>query len=271
MTSPLKAVILDWAGTVVDFGSIAPVMALRDAFEAENVPVTDAEIRAHMGRAKRDHVASILAFPRVREAWTTVHGRLPTSADGDRIHDALEPLMFAAAATCADLIPGTAGVLQDLRARGTKIGSTTGYTRTMMQAILPRAAAQGYSPDVVICAGETVEGRPSPLMVWKALVELGAWPARACVKVDDAEVGMSEGREAGCWTVGVVASGNGVGLGRADLDTLAPEARSALTDAAGRALRAAGAHLLIDTVADLPAALDEIERRILAGQTPAES
>lgn len=271
MTSPLKAVILDWAGTVVDFGSIAPVLALHDAFAAENVPVTDAEIRTHMGRAKRDHVASVLEFPRVRDAWTTVHGLPPASGDVDRIHDALEPLMFAAAATCADLIPGAAGIARDLRARGVKIGSTTGYTRTMMQAILPHAAAQGYSPDVVICAGETIEGRPSPLMVWKALVDLGAWPARACVKVDDAEVGMSEGREAGCWTVGVVASGNGVGLSRADLDALTPEARLIRMETAGRALRAAGAHLLIDTVADLPAALDEIERRVLAGQTPGES
>ena len=268
MTSPLKAVILDWAGTVVDFGSIAPVMAMRAAFEAENVPVTDEEIRAHMGRAKRDHVASILKFARVRETWTTVHGSAPTSADGDRIHDALEPLMFASAATCADLVPGTAEVAHDLRARGIRIGSTTGYTRTMMQAILPRAAAQGYAPDVVICAGETIEGRPSPLMLWKALVDLGVWPARACVKVDDAEVGMSEGREAGCWTAGISGSGNGVGLSKADFYSLTPYERTERTGAAGKALLAAGAHLLIETIADLPEALGEIERRILAGETP---
>jgi phosphonoacetaldehyde hydrolase len=268
MTSPLKAVIFDWAGTMVDFGSVAPVMAMRDAFESEGVAVTDGEIRAHMGRAKRDHVAQILHHSRVHSAWTAAHGAAPTGADGDRIHDALEPLMFAAAATCADLIPGAAEVAAALQGRGVRIGSTTGYTRTMMQAILPRAAAQGYAPEVVVCAGETLEGRPSPLMAWKALVELGCWPARACVKVDDAEVGMGEGREAGCWTIGVAASGNGVGLSQGDLAALADADRRQRIDAAGEALRAAGAHLVIDTVADLPGALDEIERRILAGVLP---
>jgi phosphonoacetaldehyde hydrolase len=138
----------------------------------------------------------------------------------------------------------------------------------MMQAILPRAAVQGYAPEVVVCAGETLEGRPSPLMLWKALVELGCWPARACVKVDDAEVGMGEGREAGCWTIGVAASGNGVGLSLADLAALTDAERRQRIDAAGEALRAAGAHLVIDTVADLPEALTEIERRILAGDLP---
>ena len=64
MTSDLKAVIFDWAGTMVDFGSVAPVMALRDAFDAEGVPVTDAEIRTHMGRTMRGHVATSLPrFP----------------------------------------------------------------------------------------------------------------------------------------------------------------------------------------------------------------
>jgi phosphonoacetaldehyde hydrolase len=138
----------------------------------------------------------------------------------------------------------------------------------MMQAILPRAADQGYVPDTVVCAGDTAEGRPSPLMLWKALVEMGVWPARVCVKVDDAEVGMGEGRSAGCWTVGIAASGNGVGLNRSDLEALLPAQREVLLDTARETLMAAGAHMVVDTVADLPAALTEIERRILAGETP---
>lgn len=268
MSSPIKAVIFDWAGTMVDFGSVAPVMAMRDAFAAEGVAVTDAEIRAHMGRAKRDHVAQILEGHRVHAAWTATQRAAPTDRDVDRLHDALEPLMFAAAASCSDLIDGAADLARDLRARGVRIGSTTGYTRTMMQAILPRAAAQGYAPDAVVCAGETLEGRPSPLMVWKALVEMGVWPARACVKVDDAEVGMGEGREAGCWTVGIAASGNGVGLNASELAALPPAERIALVDRARDALMAAGAHAVVDTVADLSPVLAEIERRIQAGEAP---
>jgi len=136
-----------------------------------------------------------------------------------------------------------------------KIGSCTGYTREMMEAILPAAAAQGYAPDCLVCAGDTAFGRPSPLMLWKNMVELGVWPATAVVKVDDAAVGISEGRSAGTWTVGVAASGNSVGLSAEALAALPAQDRAALVTAARAELLKAGAHVVIDTVADLPAAL----------------
>jgi phosphonoacetaldehyde hydrolase len=139
-----------------------------------------------------------------------------------------------------------------------KIGSCTGYTREMMADILPAAAAQGYAPDLLVCAGDTAEGRPSPLMLWKNLVELGAWPATACVKVDDAAVGIAEGRGAGVWTIGIAASGNSVGLSAEDFAALSAEDRATRVDAARQDLAAAGAHLVIDTVADLPQALAQL-------------
>ena len=111
---------------------------------------------------------------------------------------------------------------------------------------------------MLVCAGETPQGRPSPLMLWKNLVELGAWPASACVKVDDAEVGIAEGRAAGVWTVGVAASGNALGLSREALAALAPEDRAERIARARTMLTDAGAHVVIDTVADLPAALREL-------------
>ena len=125
----------------------------------------------------------------------------------------------------------------------------------MMTDILPIAEAQGYKPDMLVCAGETLAGRPSPLMLWKNLVELGAWPASACVKVDDAEVGIAEGRAAGVWTIGVAASGNGVGLSYEAFEALSPEDRAERVGKARDALEKAGAHLVIDTVAELPDAL----------------
>ena len=78
----------------------------------------------------------------------------------------------------------------------------------------------------------------------------------------------SEGKAAGCWTVGVAASGNGVGLGLAAYRALDDADRQARVSAAGRSLLDAGAHLVVDTVAELPEALAEIERRIAAGEAP---
>jgi phosphonoacetaldehyde hydrolase len=269
MSHPIKAVIFDWAGTMVDFGCMAPVEALIDAFAAHGVAITAEVARRDMGRAKRDHVWAILCEPEVAAAWTAAKGAAPTPADADAIYQALEPLIEAAATRCANLIPGAADVAADLRSRGVKIGSGTGYTRQMMSGILPRAAAQGYAPDVVVCAGETASGRPAPLMTWKALIELDAWPAQACVKVDDATVGIQEGRLAGCWTIGLAASGNGVGLSLEDYRALPePDRLMRVAASAGR-LRAAGADYVIDTVADIRPVLDAIAARIAAGERPA--
>lgn len=266
--SAIQAVVLDWAGTMIDFGCRAPVVALRDVFAEVGIKISEAEARADMGKAKRDHVRALLAMPRIAGHWAERYGAASTELDVDRLHDAVEPKMRAAARDCAQLIPGAAELFADLRGRGVKIGSTTGYTRPMMADILPLAAEQGYAPDVVICAGETAAGRPSPLMMWKALVELGAWPARACVKVDDAVVGIGEGLEVGSWTVGLSASGNGVGLAQDALAILPAAERAARIEVSAQALREAGAHYVVESVADLPAVLARIGARIEHGERP---
>jgi phosphonoacetaldehyde hydrolase len=269
MSFPIKAVVLDWAGTMVDHGCRAPVIALLRVFEEAGVPISEEEARADMGRAKRDHIRAILARQRVGSSWEDARGAPSTDADVDSLHDAVEPLMRAAARDCAQLIPGAADLVVKLREAGIKIGSCTGYTRPMMADILPLAAEQGYAPDVVICSGETLAGRPSPLMLWKALVELGVWPASACVKVDDAAVGIGEGRAAGAWTVGLAASGNGVGLDRESLLALPEAERRRLVSSAAADLRAAGADYVIDSIADLWPVLEEIAARIEAGDKAA--
>jgi phosphonoacetaldehyde hydrolase len=238
-------------------------------FAEAGVEITEAEVRADMGKAKRDHVRALLAMPRIAGLWRQSHGAAPTEDDVTRLHDAVEPKMRAAARDCAQLIPGAAKIAADLTARGVRIGSTTGYTRPMMADILPLAAEQGYAPEVVVCAGETLQGRPSPLKMWKALVELGAWPARACVKVDDAVVGIAEGLEVGAWAVGLSASGNGVGLEQNALAILPAAERAARVDAAAQALHEAGAHYVIESVGELGSVLADIEARIQRGETPA--
>ena len=111
----------------------------------------------------------------------------------------------------------------------------------------------------------------APLMAWKALIELDAWPAQACVKVDDATVGIEEGRLAGCWTIGLAASGNGVGLALQDYRALAEPDRLIRVAAAAAELKAAGADYVIDTVADIGPVLETIAARIAAGERPASS
>lgn len=266
----IAAVLFDWAGTMVDFGSRAPVAAMQRVFTAAGVPVSDAVVRRYMGQAKREHVEAMLAEEDVAARWQQAHGSEWTSADVDRLMDELEPAMAAEAVVTAALIPGALNTLAALRARGIRVGSTTGYTRTMMAGIVPRAAEQGYAPEVIVCAGETAAGRPAPLMLWKALVEMGVWPASRAVAVDDANVGIEAGRHAGCWTVGVAASGNGLGLSLADYAALSDDGRMARLRGVAEGFAAAGADVVVPSVADLSQALDIIEARIATGLRPGD-
>jgi phosphonoacetaldehyde hydrolase len=262
MPFPVKAVIFDWAGTMVDFGCTAPVRALLEVFAGEGLDLSVAEARADMGKAKLDHLRAILADPGVAARWAALKGAAANEAEILELYARLEPAMAAAAAQSAKLIPGAAQVAAELEALGVRIGSGTGYTRQMMAPILAAAAEQGYAPEVVVCAGETPSGRPAPLMAWKALIELDAWPAQACIKVDDAPVGMAEGKAAGCWTVGLAASGNEMGLDQAAYAALPEDARRARLVEAEKALRAAGADFVIEDVSQLMPVVHEIAQKI---------
>jgi phosphonoacetaldehyde hydrolase len=246
-------VIFDWAGTMVDFGCAAPVRALIDAFAQEGVILDSVSARRDMGKSKIDHVRSLLSYPQVADAWRAQHGRAADERDIGSLMTRLGPLMRDHAARASNLIPGARETFDRLRQQGVRVASSTGYTREMMLPVLARAADQGYTPEHLVCSGETPMGRPAPLMIYKACAELGVWPLSRVVKVDDAEVGIAEGKAAGAYTIGV-ASGNALGLPLEVLEA-APAQRAVIPDAnlktARAALHAAGADLVLDSVADL--------------------
>jgi phosphonoacetaldehyde hydrolase len=264
----LKAVILDWAGTMVDHGSLAPLDVFRRAFSQVGIEITDAEARGPMGTPKWRHIQSVGRLPRITDAWKKIHGAPFTDADVDKLHALFLPMTLTAVADRAQLIEGAADVAAQLRRRGLKIGSTTGYDRPTMEALLPLAAEQGYAPDCLVTASDLPQGRPGPLMVYQCFIELQVWPAWATVKVDDTAPGIGEGVSAGCWTVGVATTGSTFGLSAEDAAALPPAEFATRREAAATELRRAGAHYIIDSVRELPALLDEIERRLAAGERP---
>ncbi len=264
----VRAVIFDWAGTVVDHGSLAPMGAFVETFGEFGVDITVEEARGPMGMAKRPHVAALMALPRVAAAWAARHGRPPGEADVDAVYEVFVPKNTAVAARFSQVIPGVAAVAAALRAEGVRIGSTTGYTRFIMAEITPQAAGQGFAPDSIVCTGDTAEGRPTPYMIYRTLLDLAVWPAWSAVKVDDTEVGIAEGLNAGTWTVGVAVTGNVFGLSKPDTDALAPDDFARRRAAASARLTGAGAHYVVDGVADLLPVLAAIEGRLARGERP---
>jgi phosphonoacetaldehyde hydrolase len=264
----LKAAVFDWAGTMVDFGSLAPMGVFVEAFASFGIDLSVAEARGPMGKPKRDHIKDLMELPRVARDWQLRHGHPVCDADIDRVYAVFVPMNEKVAAKYATLIPGALDCVRRLRARGLKIGSTTGYTRSIMAEILPLAAEQGYVPDNLVCAGDLAEGRPSPLMMYRTFADLGVYPPACVVKIDDTVPGIEEGLAAGTWTVAVAVSGNEVGLSLVDWQKLDATVQDRLAAPARAKLEAAGAHYVIDTVADLLPLIDMIEGRLAAGERP---
>lgn len=267
-TGPLRAVVFDWAGTLIDFGCRAPAAVFQAIFAEAGVPVTEAEARAPMGLPKRDHIAAVGAAPRVAEAWREAHGRPFGEADVDALYDVFLPRQIDTVGQYADLIPGVAAVVAAARARGLLIGSTTGYTRDIMAICLARAAEQGLTVDALACAGDLPRGRPGPYLLWRVLTELAVYPPEAVVKVGDTPADVEEGLNAGCWVVAVAACGNETGLSEDDLAALPEAERASRIDRARGVLARAGAHMVIDSTADLPAVLDDLSARLARGERP---
>lgn len=254
-----KAVVFDWAGTLVDFGSFAPMGAFVEAFARFGVEITVAQARGPMGMGKRDHIRTLINHPAVAAAWAAARGASPTEADVDAVYEVFVPMNEAVAARHATLVPGALEAVAALRVRGLRIGSTTGYTRSIMREVLPAAAAQGLTPDCVVCADEVPAGRPAPFGMYRCFLELGVYPPSSVIKVDDTEPGIGEGVAAGCVTVGVALSGNHAALAPDEVAALPPDELEALRERVTGVLQAAGADHVIDTVADLPALVERLE------------
>lgn len=264
----LRAVIFDWAGTVIDHGSRAPMGVFQRAFAAFDVEITIDEARAPMGLPKWDHIKAVGTQPRIADAWEKAHGAAFTDADVDRIYEVFVPMNVDVIPDFADMIPGALDAVSALRGRGLKIGSTTGYNREIMERLVPIARDLGYAPDNLVCAGDLAHGRPTPLMMYKCFLDLDVWPAAACIKVDDTEPGIAEGNAAGCWTVGVTVSGNAFGLSREETEALDEASFAARKKKAEQTLRSANPHYLIDSVASLLDVVDDIGARLAKGERP---
>ncbi|WP_424812414.1 phosphonoacetaldehyde hydrolase [Roseococcus sp. YIM B11640] len=266
----IRAVILDWAGTVVDFGSRAPMAAFQEAFRRLGVEISIDDARGPMGMAKRDHIRLVGSAPHTNAAWKARHGHDFGEADIDAIFEVFEPLNVAAVEKPehSSLIAGANASLDWCAGRGIRIGSTTGYTRPIMQRLAPLAAKQGFAPEVMVCAGDLAAGRPAPLQMWWAMATMGIWPASEVVKFDDTPPGIGEARNAGAWAVGFALSGNIAGLSEAEMAQASEDQKAEMRERATVQLIEAGAHLVVDSIADLPMAIADIEARMAEGESP---
>lgn len=264
----IQAVLLDWAGTTMDFGCMAPAVVFVEVFKRKGVPITMEEARAPMGAHKRVHIQKITQLDSVSKRWQEIHGRLPTDADVEAMFKDFVPLQLKCLSDYSELIPGTLDIIKSLRKRGYKIGSTTGYTTEMMAINLRDARKQGYEPDSTVCSSDVPAGRPYPYMCLQNVINLGVSPVEACVKIDDTRPGIEEGLNGGMWTVGLAISGNEIGMPLSDWKTLPETEQARLRQGAYTRMYQGGAHYVVDAISDIMPCLDDIEARLARGERP---
>ncbi|NVZ94633.1 phosphonoacetaldehyde hydrolase [Pseudomonas sp. D6002] len=266
--SKLQAVVLDWAGTVVDFGSFAPTQIFVEAFGEFGVAVSLEEARGPMGMGKWDHIRTLCNLPQIAERYRAVFDRLPTDEDVTALYERFMPLQIEKIALHSAVIPGALEAINTLRAQGLKIGSCSGYPAVVMAKVVELARQNGYVADHVVATDEVPNGRPHPAQALANVIALGVSDVAACVKVDDTWPGILEGRSAGMWTVALTCSGNALGLTYEQYKAL-PAAELALERARiTQMFEGSRPHYLIDTIVELPAVIDDINARLARGETP---
>lgn len=259
--SDLEAVVFDWAGTTVDFGCQGPVQAFVESFADFGIEVSPAEAREPMGMRKRDHVAAMFAMPRIAKLWTDRYEDSPSEEAVDRVYAKVESTMLSVVERYAVPIPGVPEAVEAMRRGGLKIGSCTGYPRSVAERLAERAKALGFAPDVLVCATDVPEGRPAPDMCKEVLARLGVRDPANAVKIGDTVNDVLEGVRAGMWVVGVTLSGSLAGISHEEALSLTREKRHALHQRISHELILAGAHFTAPDVLSCLPLLAEIGKR----------
>jgi phosphonoacetaldehyde hydrolase len=269
MQSPtIRLVVFDWAGTIVDHGSIAPIAALRTAFAAVGIQLSEEEARGPMGLPKRDHVRELFRLPSIIGAWNRAHGREPTQTDEDTIYERFLPLQADEVRRRSQAIPGVSDCTARLKELGVAIGTTTGYPRPIGRLLVDAASEQGLKLDHCVFPDDVPAGRPAPWMIFRIMEQSGVYPAACVVKVGDTVPDVDEARSAGVWCVGVTETGSEVGLSLEEWRALPEGERTQRSKAAGEKLLAAGAHAVIRSSAVLLPAIEELNARLRRGERP---
>jgi phosphonoacetaldehyde hydrolase len=266
----VKGVVLDWSGTTVDAYVIAPAIVFVEVFRNQDVKITMEEARGPMGLRKDLHIKALTEVPEIRERWREVKGVHPDQSDVDSMFANFIPLQLACLPQYTTLLPGVAATTSQLQAEGIKIGSSTGFTRVMVDILEEAAAKQGYVPDASVAGDEVLHGaRPRPFMVYRNLDLMDVSPIQSVVKVDDTISGVGEALEAGCWGVGVARYSNYMNVDSLEeAATLSEEEIERRVDQTRRILEQAGAHYVVDGLAELPEVIEDINVRLARGEKP---
>ncbi len=266
----VKALVLDWSGTLADAYVIAPAVVFVEVFEKQGVPISMEEARGPMGLRKDLHIKMLTEDPAIAARWEKVKGTKPTQADVDAMFADFVPAQLECLRKYTTLLPGVKDVCRDLQKQGIKIGASTGFVRSMVDILHEDCQKQGLTLDATVAGDEVINGaRPDPHMVFRNLDLMNISDVKSVVKCDDTVSGIGEALNAGCWGVGLVRYSNYMNINSLEEEATLSEAEMQRRMAHTRKILAqSGAHYVIDSLVDLPAVIEDINARLARGEKP---
>ena len=200
----IKACIFDLGGTLVDKYSATPLFSLKQVFQEQNLNISPKLISRGMGMNKYNHIEYIMNNPYVARNWFQQNGSYASKDDLDILFNRFNEIQFQKSKNI-DILPETKPVIDLLQSRNIKTGVTTGFDLPNTLAIKDKLDKNEINIDSYVSSSCIFDGgRPKPSMIYKNMKNLNINDPLRIIKIDDTGVGITEGKNAGCWTVGVI-------------------------------------------------------------------
>jgi phosphonoacetaldehyde hydrolase len=260
--SCVQAVVFDWAGTIIDYGSKQPALAFQDLFAEWGITVSIQDIRQHMGMNKGEHIQALLNQDSVRKQWLAKYTKEPDTESVQVLLAGYEKALQQQVQNSFDFIPGFFDAIRKLHEMGVKIGTSTGYTRNIVEEILRVAERKGFIPDAALCASDVPKGRPYPWMCYLNAIHLNVYPMQTMIKIGDTFQDIRAGFNAGMWTVGVAQTGNELGLSEEEVKATSPEQLDTALSRITKNFKEAGADYVVNGIWDIIPVVNEINERL---------
>ena len=200
----IRLAVFDMGGTIIDKYSLSPFLSLKHAIKMKGLLIPNSLIFKDMGKHKYDHINDILLDKDICKKWKLAYGRKPDHKDCEDIFNIFNKYQLNEGIQKIEILPETKKCISWLGANNISTGVTTGFNKPIMSLIRDKHYENEIYIDKYVsstCLGKP--GRPNPHMVREIMNSLSIEDPKRVIKIDDTGVGIQEGKNAGCITVGV--------------------------------------------------------------------
>jgi len=194
----IRACIFDLGGTLVDRYSLVPLLALKKTFEKYNIDVEEKLLIKDMGKHKLNHIQDILNYDEIKkqENYHTLNDM--------KLYNDFKKIQLNKTKKYMNVLSETKNCINYLQENNIKCGVTTGFHKEQVNLVKNLLESKNvYLDNYISSTCLDKPSRPYPYMIEENMKQFKIDDPHHVIKIDDTCVGIKEGLNAKCWTVGV--------------------------------------------------------------------